>query len=326
MRLLFFTDTHIRGNTPRSRKDNILNTLFQKIEEIIDIAQQWQVDYILHGGDIFDRPDISPSIVRDVMKLFKRFNRPIYAVAGNHDLYGHNPQTLHRTMVGLLDAAGIIKMLDGQHKLLQSGNIKVQLSGISYSYDIDSSNSFKRYYTIKKNIDADFSIHVVHGMLLDKKFIEGIPYTLLDDICHTEADITLSGHYHTGFGIKKIFDKYFVNPGSILRISNNISELNRKPAVVLIELVKGQPPSIQLINLKIAKDGELVLDRSVLERDSMQKERLDYIFREIRSATKFNSLNLDTIINGIIADQNIASDVKKEALKRISDIRVILEE
>ena len=100
MRLLFFTDTHIRGNTPRSRKDNILNTLFQKIEEIIDIAQQWQVDYILHGGDIFDRPDISPSIVRDVMKLFKRFNRPIYAVAGNHDLYGHNPQTLHRTMVG----------------------------------------------------------------------------------------------------------------------------------------------------------------------------------------------------------------------------------
>lgn len=325
MKFLFITDTHIRGNTPRNRKDNILDTIFQKIEEIIDIVGQRGVDYILHGGDIFDRPDISPSIVRDVMKLFKRFNRPIYAVAGNHDLFGHNPQTLHRTMVGLLDAAGIIRILDGQYQLLESENLRVQLSGVSYRYDLDSSGSFKHYYAIKKCKDVDYSIHVVHGMLLDKKFIEGIPYTLLDDICDTEADITISGHYHTGFGIKKIKDKYFINPGSILRINNSLSELNRKPAVVLIELRKGQRPMIELVNLKTAKSGELVLDRSALEKGSIQRNKLDDIFREIQSASKFNSLNLDTIINGIISDENIASDVKNEALRRISNIKAILE-
>ena len=33
---------------------------------------------------------------------------------------------------------------------------------------------------------------MVHGMLLNKPFIKGIPYTFIDDIKDTKADITLS--------------------------------------------------------------------------------------------------------------------------------------
>ena len=39
-------------------------------------------------------------------------------------------------------------------------------------------------------------------MLLSKPFFEGIPYTLLDDIKDTEADITLAGHYHSGLELE----------------------------------------------------------------------------------------------------------------------------
>ena len=73
-------------------------------------------------------------------------------------------------------------------------------------------------------------------MLLNKPFFEGVQYTLIEDIKDTEADITLAGHYHNGFGIKKIDSKYFINPGSIVRVANKISEIKRIPEVILIEV------------------------------------------------------------------------------------------
>ena len=95
MRFLFFTDTHIRGTNPQNRKDNFYNTLQLKIREVFDIARQNDVDIILHGGDIFDRPDISPSLVREFALLLNEYSFPIYAVAGNHDIYGQNPLTIN---------------------------------------------------------------------------------------------------------------------------------------------------------------------------------------------------------------------------------------
>ena len=62
LRFLFLTDTHIRGTNPQNRKDDFLKTLFDKMTEVFDLAKQNNVDIIIHGGDVFDRPDISPSI------------------------------------------------------------------------------------------------------------------------------------------------------------------------------------------------------------------------------------------------------------------------
>ena len=81
MRFLFFTDTHIRGTNPQNRKDNFLQTLHQKVEEVLSIAQNSKVDIILHGGDIFDRPDISPSLVREFILLINKYSIPVYAIA-----------------------------------------------------------------------------------------------------------------------------------------------------------------------------------------------------------------------------------------------------
>jgi DNA repair exonuclease SbcCD nuclease subunit len=65
MRFLYFTDTHIKGTTPRNRTDDFYETLKSKFNEIKTISEELNIDYILHGGDWFDRPDVSPSIVRE---------------------------------------------------------------------------------------------------------------------------------------------------------------------------------------------------------------------------------------------------------------------
>lgn len=68
MRILFFTDSHIRGTTPKNRKDDFTNTLEKKFTEIVEIIDREDIDYVIHGGDLFDRPDVSISLVSKFSK------------------------------------------------------------------------------------------------------------------------------------------------------------------------------------------------------------------------------------------------------------------
>lgn len=317
MKILFFTDTHIRGTTPKNRKDDLVDTLGKKFNEIVEISNSNNVDFVLHGGDLFDRPDVSISIVSKFVTILNKFKAPIYIISGNHDVYGHNPQTIHRTMLGLFNAMGIIHLIDeGEVVFLRKDDINVQLTGQPYIYSIDEKINISKYRVEKIDKKADFSIHMVHGMLLDRPFIKGIPYTLVDDIRDTKADITLAGHYHSGFGIIKSDDKYFVNPGSIIRITNSLKEIERIPQVVMITLK--DDIKIELIPLKSALPGEEVLDRQEIENFIFKNERLTQFKQSVDSTANFEKLDINEILLNISLAEEVSDKVKQEALKRIS--------
>jgi DNA repair protein SbcD/Mre11 len=320
MKFLFFTDTHIRGTTPKNRKDHFIETLKDKFREVGEIADELGVDYILHGGDWFDRPDISPAIVREFAILIQNLNRPIYTVAGNHDIYGHNPETIGRTMLGLLEGIGILTLMKYEDELvLEKDGVRVQLTGKPYNYDIDGEN-FKQYYIVKKRKDVDFAINIVHGMLLSKPFFEGIQYVLLEDIRGTEADITLAGHYHNGFGVKVLDGKYFINPGSLVRVANSLWEIKRMPKVVYIEFDAGRM-NVREIELKCAQPGEDVLDRLELERSQDRNIKLHEFYEGITAAQEFRKIDINGMIEQIAANQELSPRVKDEAVRRISIAR-----
>jgi exonuclease SbcD len=319
MKFLFFTDSHIRGTTPKNRKDNFYETLKLKFQEIKDIAQRLNVDYILHGGDWFDRPDISPSIVREFAVIIKGFQRPIYTVPGNHDIYGHNPDTIGRTMLGLLEGTGILNLINYDDEIiLKKDSVSVQLTGKAYNYEIDS-DQYKKYYVIKKQEGVDYAINIVHGMLLQKPFYEGIQYTLLDDIKDTEADITFAGHYHSGFGIKQIGSKYFINPGSIVRISSSLTEISRRPMVVFVRLDDGI--HVETIELETALPGDEVLDREKLEAAKDRTLKLHQFYQSISASGEYKKIDISELIEEIAANDELGRDVKEEALRRIAIAR-----
>ena len=321
MKILYFTDTHIRGTTPKNRKDDYLNTLENKFLDILEIIQEKKVDFVIHGGDLFDRPDISVSVVSKFAEILNRIKVPIYMVSGNHDIYGHNPLTVNRTMVGLLDNLGIINIIDNMGKvILEKENIKVQLTGQPYIYNIDNPNN--REYYLVDDIDEgiDYSIHLVHGMLLDRPFIKGIPYTLIDDIKTTKADITLSGHYHSGFKKTIIDGKYFINPGSIVRITNSLREMERQPQVALIDL--NETIDINFLPLLTAKSGEEVLDRAEIEKNIFQRERLFEFKQTVDDALDFEKMDINDLLIEVSTSEGVSDDVKIEALRRIALVQM----
>lgn len=319
LKILFFTDTHIRGTNPKNRKDDFLVTLENKFREITEIIKLKDIDFVIHGGDLFDRPDISISVASRFTNILKKIKVPIYIVSGNHDIFGHNPQTLDRTMLGLLNSLDFLRVIDeSKSVILSKDKIKVQITGVPYSYNIDETPD--KY--ILKEIDehANYSIHIVHGMLLDRPFIKGIPYTLVDDIIDTKANITLTGHYHAGFKTIERDGKFFINPGSLVRVTNSIKEIERTPQVCLIEL--NDNINISMIQLKSALPGDEVLDRSEIEKSTFKSERILEFKQSIDSALNFEKMDINDLLIEVAFSENVDTNVKEEALKRIAQIQM----
>ncbi len=320
MKLLYFTDTHIRGNNPKNRKDEFSETLKNKLLEIVDISKKENIDFILHGGDLFDRPDVSIGIVSEFASIFNKFKSPIYIVSGNHDIFGHNQKTLNRTMLGLLSNLGVFKLVEDKPIILEKNNIKLQLTGNPYTFSMEEDFNKDNYKVLEKNKDVDYSIHMVHGFLLDKPFLKEVPHTLVSEIYDTNADITLSGHYHLGFKTIEHEGKYFINPGSMVRISNSLSEMQRKPKVIIIEL--DSEINIKEVYLNSALPGEDVLDRQEMERHKFKRSKI-YEFKEIiDSTTDLSSLDVFDLLIQISKNDSIPEDVRDEAVRRIQEVQI----
>lgn len=321
MRILFLTDTHIRGTSPENRLDDFPKTLKEKLLEVIKICKENNIDYILHGGDFFDRPDVSLSVVGEYIGIFKAHDIPIYLITGNHDVYGHNPKTLNRTIMGIFEKLDLLTVIHPNKKyFLKKDDLIVQLTGQPYIYNIDDKLQ-RRLYKTKKDEKADYSIHLTHGMLLDKPFIKHIPHTLIDHIKDTEADITLGGHYHTGYEVK-LDNKYFLNPGSLVRITNSLEELKRKPKVYIIDLDKNRGISYKGIYLKSAKKGEKVLDRKKVENNIYKSERMYEFKQSINAAIDFKKMDINELLLKVSTSEDVDENVKEEALKRIANVQI----
>lgn len=318
MRFLFFTDDHKRGTSPENRKDNFPFTLAEKLREVVRIAQERKVDFVLHGGDFFDSPNPALSVCGDYLSVLAQLGVPLYVVAGNHDLYGHNLETLNRTMLGLLIRLHFVCLLTREPLYVRKNGICVQLTGQSYYYDLDNRNLSpqERGYLVQKK-SCDLAVHVVHGMLLPQ--VPSLPtaYTLLDEVQATEADLTLAGHFHLGYPEVNYDGKYFFNPGALVRLSNHPAEINRPVQVLLFDLGGGDL-CFEKISLAAAAPGKEVLDRARAEEAAFRTAKLTGFLQSIQRAGDYQRVDFRVLIEKIARTQGLEAEVKQEALRRIA--------
>lgn len=316
MRLLYLTDTHFRGTTPQNRLDKLPDTLKNKLEEVVRLAAELKVDYVLHGGDFFDSPTPSLELMGDYLELFRQFTCPVYVISGNHDLFASNLNSLPRTLLGFLSRLGFLNLLlPGEKVYLKKHDIILQLTGQPYHYDIDRRDRLLDYAVKKDN--ADFAVHMVHGMLFDQADFPGQDITLIDQISSTQADITLCGHNHLGFGVIEKEDKFFVNPGALVRLSNHKQEISRPIGIVLIDL-ESYKPVCKIIRLKSALPGEQVLTREKIVAKTELNLKLACFVQEIKKTSDFEKINARRIIEDISKKDEIDEEVRREALRRIA--------
>ncbi|ACV62266.1 metallophosphoesterase [Desulfofarcimen acetoxidans DSM 771] len=323
MKFLYMTDTHIRGNSPQGRLDNFPETLARKLSEVVQLANRLEVAALLHGGDLFDTPNPTLAVTGIFTDILKQCRAPVIAVAGNHDLFAYNPATLGRTMLGFLARLGLLKLLQpGERLYFKSPNLTVQLTGQHFHAELDREEPRRGYLTDKK--DCDLAVHMVHGMLLQKNIFPGALYTLIEHIApHTQADFTLCGHAHLGFADTKINERYFINPGAMVRLSAMPEEISRRPQVVLLDF-SSAAAKYSKIPLQSALPGEQVLDRSHIDAKVFQEEKLAAFVQSIKAAGEYEISDINDIVNNIAVSKKLPDEVREEALKRLAAVQETL--
>lgn len=316
MKFLFVGDLHIRGTNPRNRTDNYMEAIKQKLYETFNLAIKHDVKAILCPGDIFDRPEVSIGVLIDAMRIFRQCPVPFYTIPGNHDIYGYNLATFERSSLRLLEelVPKVQVVSNEEEPLLHYGPVSISFEPYSSKMDKDGYG-----YTSQRGLDAGCHIHVAHGMLLDHTppFDR---FTLIQDV-QTDADIILTGHDHTGFGVYHRADgKVFCNPGSLMRMAASVNEIERTIQVAIVDTVTR---NIELVPLKCAKPGAEVLDRSKIESD----QKRQYAMEEFAALIQTGSgervlLNIDDIVTTIAAQEQLPPEVVAATLKKIEEQRM----
>lgn len=256
MRLIYLTDTHIQSGRPDNRRDDFLEALFNKFMEIIGLCRQLKVDFLIHGGDLFDKPRPDQRSLDLLRWLLKELDLPVYCIAGNHDLIDQRLDSLENTALGYLARNRLVRLLQpGEKVYLANSSCVVQLSGQHFYEGIDRVKNSRDYIVKKRR--CDLAIHVVHGMLLPKAFSDKVPTTLISEVTATEADFTLGAHAHLGYH-ETAGGKFFLNPGALARLTGLQKELVRIPQVVYMDFTA--TASYSFIPLQAVRPGSEVMD------------------------------------------------------------------
>lgn len=315
IRFLYTGDWHLRGTNPRNRIDDYVAAVEEKLQEIYSLAEKWDCKAIIMPGDVWDRPEVSISVLLSFAKLLAWSPVEIYATPGNHDVYGYNVSTYERSSLKLLE------LLVPQLHVLTDPSVAVYFPGVRVTFSPFSSKMDINGYGYSPEVPPSattphYNIHVAHGMLLNHKppFDR---YTDINDV-QTTADMVLTGHDHTGYGIYNRSDgKVFCNPGALMRLAASHTEIERPIQVALITVDDGKS-NIELIPLQCAKPGEEVLDRSKIEAETARQYAMDTFSAAIQTSVGEKVImDVNQIIETIAAQEGSAPHIVKAALEAI---------
>jgi len=252
MRFLFFTDMHLTGKTPRHRVDDYPQAILTKLREVYSLAKQLGCQFVAFGGDFCKTHRIfSYNIMGDAMDVICDSDLVTYACVGEHDLYGHSPNTYPSSTLAFIER--------------RCSNLKIlhdplEVNGAVLHAKHEWENMTE---AIARPVDkAKLNILLCHELITN----EYAPFDVIDTKTLTPCsfDLVCSGDLHTGYQPHEVDGTWFCNPGALCR-ENIGRDLDRTPQVAIIDINKGEVPVIQYRRLECAKPGNDVFGESIAE-------------------------------------------------------------
>lgn len=328
MKIVITGDIHYRGVNPKARLDNYQEAITAKLKEVFSLTKHIGASVIILPGDLFDSPNMAWGTVAELALLLQiaPLNCRILTIPGNHDIYGGNPASKNRTPYGLLSRLGLVwDLTDEPFEFSNNENnsdLNIAITGHSFTADTDTDAGKDQFNPPPHAGDwRGTSIHVVHSMLLDRSPGFDIRHTLISQV-KTTANVIISGHDHTGFGVVRRDDGVlFINPGALCRLSAHASEIERQVQVAVLTVDDNGQCNAELVPLQSAKPGHQVLSREHIEEAQARNEKLDEFLSLLASEGESKFLEVREIVEDIAARENIPAAVKQEALERLGRAR-----
>lgn len=330
-------DLHWRGSNPRARRDDYMQALTTKLQEVIRLANTHYAPIII-PGDLLNSPNTAWGIVGELINILRKADTPILTVSGNHDIYGSNPDSAARTPYGLMNLIGVIRDVE-REPFAWNGPIHkdkwVRVTGYGYRASTDTPDGIWQFAAPEleeQNLPPDYvpiaKIHIVHSNLMLDQPGHDMRHTLVDSV-QTNADVIISGHYHPGLGRGEVIHRrpdgvLFINPGALARTAATASDLTRQVGVVLLEVHEDGHCGAEWVPLESARPGEEVLSREHLETLEEREGRIQDFLELLTEEGQARFLEMSEIIEDIAERDRLPAEVKAEALRRLSEAREAL--
>lgn len=325
MKVLYFTDAHIKGATPSGRSDIYYIAILKKLLEIEGVIKKEKIDFVIIGGDLFDIPNVSLRIYSLVARLILKWNSKVFVIPGNHDVFGQSVDSLEHTSLGALASSGVVTVVTKAISPIYLGkrtepNNVLALNGQEYYVDIDTGKQDDYNIDIVKQ--NAFNLLVVHGFAVTKAFHPDVAHTVISNIT-TDADLILTGHYHpdrydetTANGVKVL------KPRGFGRVEATKHNIDHKPDYLILEIENNQLKSYEFRELECAADGKDIFDAQYVANANKKthKATLTSFMKSIEETDLKETLStrdmLKTMATGI---SGVSQDHILQAIKLIGD-------
>ncbi|MFX1571660.1 MAG: exonuclease SbcCD subunit D [Promethearchaeota archaeon] len=305
VKFIHASDLHL--GAAQYRNENRSNDFIRAFQEILELAIEFQVDFILLGGDIFTSLEMLPGKLTKIIKMlmdFKEFTNNsilIIAIEGNHDIRkfsrGVRFERRGQSWVKLLNSLGLIVLLDMDSEAppkemftkynfekRKGGKIQIKnavIYGTRYLGEKPISFLSKIRKAIVKNNNF-FNILLQHFGIEGQ--MENVPGVKTEDIqvLRHRVNYLALGHFHKQF----ILEDWIYNPGSSEAVSSIDNSFKR--GIFLVEISKNFERFNKQVKKIRLKNREYLWHTIHLNYEIRNKQEFEiFIINKLKSSLKY---------------------------------------
>ncbi|MFX1418179.1 MAG: exonuclease SbcCD subunit D [Promethearchaeota archaeon] len=308
-RFIHASDIHLGCNQFRNhyRSDDFIRAF----KEILELAIEYQVDFVILGGDVFTSLEMLPGMLTKIITLlkdFKNFSKdtiPIIAIEGNHDIRkfsrGVRFEQRGQSWLKLINSLGLIILLDADldapkeemfqyynFKTKKGGKIKIKnavIYGTRYLGEQPISFLSKiRLAIIKCN--GSFNILLQHFGIEGQ--MENVPGINLEDIqpLRHRVNYLALGHFHKQF----ILEDWIYNPGSSEAVCSMDNSFKR--GIFLVEVSNRFNKFVKKVKIINLVNRKYLWETIHLDYDFRNKKYIESIIVD-KLSSSLKSLNYE---------------------------------
>ncbi|MFX0022118.1 MAG: exonuclease SbcCD subunit D [Candidatus Hermodarchaeota archaeon] len=303
-RFLHASDIHLGSHQYTNEYRS--NDFIRAFQEILELAIEHSVDFIILGGDVFTALEILPGKLTKIVELLKDFNEftngsiLIITIEGNHDIRkfsrGIRFEQRGQSWLKLLNRLGLIILLDVNfeaplNEIFEPYNFNTNKGG---KIQIKNVEIYGTRYLGEQPISALSKIRKaivkkkgIFNILLQHFGIEGqmdnIPGIRLEDIqpLRHRVNYLALGHFHKQF----ILEDWIYNPGSSEAVCSMDNSFKR--GVFLVEITKSLEKFEKKIKILQLLNRQYIWKSIYLNFEIKNKHDIEkYILKKLESSLK----------------------------------------
>jgi len=263
MRILVLGDLHLSSRSPVSRIDDYSKTTIKKLDNLIQIVQGSNIDFIIQTGDIIHVKDISYQYLGMVLQRLDMLREAtkrklILAIVGNHDMLYRRYDSIHRTATGIFFRTGIFTLLE-----------RTMIDGIEF-VGVSEGREFGKA-TMEKSV-------LVGHAFYDNKLIprESLFESQIKELGYKWV---MLGHDHVPYPPKVVGETFIIRPGALMRGTTHKYNMYREVKVDILDTEAVEGGTVQSVALNVEPADKVL--RAMGSKDKDVREDIDDVLTKL---------------------------------------------